>query len=231
LLGGLQELRLDGQQLLRSSHPVELVLDWVAGKVEMQVRGTIPATVSLAPSLGGKTEGHILPPGDHAFPLLLPRRDGFRAVLDALPETPSRVPPTPASDGAGAVNVVELWRKQVQTQPAEMVRPFRIDTEQAPETMALHNLHDGVLWSSSIPAPVWRVPELVLTLTSPPDTPSITGLRLVGNVGRIEIEEEREPGQYTRLSTEETSETLFAGYLPLWWFRVQDFSSRKCRFC
>ncbi|MBT3380606.1 MAG: hypothetical protein HN742_39720 [Lentisphaerae bacterium] len=212
LLGGAEEIFLDGRLLVRSSRPVDLVLNWTNNKAEVRVHGANPATVVLAATLGGTDEEQVLQPGDHTFPLLLPRQDGFRTNAEALPQTPAQGPQPPEDDRTGNTDVVELWSKQVQAQPARIVHPVSIQAPQAPDMMAVHNLHDGVLWSSSIPAPTWRIPELVLTLTPPPDTPSITGLRMIGNVGRIEIEEEREPGQYTRLPAEETEETLFAGY-------------------
>jgi hypothetical protein len=77
--------------------------------------------------------------------------------------------------------------------------------------MAVHNLHDGFMWSSSIPAPVWNLPELLLTVDAPDTAGPITGLRIVGNVGAIAVEERRDNG-FTPLPAAETQETLFAGY-------------------
>ena len=213
LVGGVRGLHRDAEELLRCSQPVDLVVDWAEVKTVVHVHGGEPVRVSLASALGGAGANEMLAPGTHTFKLRDLGKVDLRAAVEALPSSPARAPRKPAAADTATAGFVELWRRPVQAQPATVLRPIRVQATKPPETMAVHNVHDGVLWSSSIPAPVWRIPELVLTLDPPANTSCVTGLRLIGNVGRIEVEEQDALGVgYRSLTAEETSDTLFAGY-------------------
>ncbi|MBT7165909.1 MAG: hypothetical protein HN904_24220, partial [Victivallales bacterium] len=235
LLGGIRELRLGSRELLRSSQPVDAVLDWASGKGQIVVRGTGTVNVVLAPELGGAGDERSLAPGTHAFELAEDNSVRGQGAV-AAPEAASRsilgmremarTAPGRGEKQAGTsrsahqigvatdgAKLAELWCKQVQTRPASLVRPYRVEATRVPDSMALHNLYDGVMWSSSIPPPTWNTADLVLTLAQLGERRPVAGLRLVGNVGAIEVEARRAFGLgYRRLQVEETANTLFAGY-------------------
>jgi len=212
LVGGLVTFGLDGDQVLRSSQPVDLVLDWTKGTAMVTNRGARPVDAALGAALGGEERARALAPGSHTLKLRLARRREHGAAIKALPSRDTSRSMAPSVDENKGACFAELWSKEAQTPSASVVHPIRVRADHEPETMAVHNLHDGFMWSSSIPAPVWRVRELVLTIEPPEAAGPITGLRAVGSVGRIEIEEQRGGGEYAPLPAEEARETLFAGY-------------------
>ena len=213
LVGGARALRLGPDEVLRSSRPVSLVVDWARAKTTVHVLGSKGASVSLAPALGGTGANETLAPGAHTFDLRGVAKADLPAAIAALSGRPAKARRKPALPDTSTSGFTELWRRQVQAQPATVLRPIRVQASAPPDMMALHNVHDGVLWTSSMPPTVWRIPELILTVDPPAGSPAVTGLRLIGNVGRVEVEEQNARGAgYRSLSVEESSDTLFAGY-------------------
>ena len=214
VLGGLQALSVDQDELLRSSQPVDVVLDWAKRRATVSVHGSDAVSVALVPRLGGTGESIALSPGSHTFALQGDAPTGFQAAVARLPLTaPAQAHARPAEASTATKPFAEIWRRQVQARPASLIRPLRVRAAQPPDTMALHNLCDGVLWNSSLPAPVWQQPELVLSVKPPAGTQAVTGLRVIGNVGRIVVEEQTASGaEHRPVAATETAHTLFAGY-------------------
>jgi len=213
IVGGARSLHLDADVLLKSSGPVDMVLDWDSSGAQIRVPAGEPVSVSLSSVFDEAAEVKTLQPGTHTYSLKPIAPVDLQSALRNLTVDSGVHHANPAAPNAPQSGFTELWRRQVQDRPAHLLRPFRVHAELEPDTMALHNVHDGVLWTSSIPAPVWRVPELVLTVEPPDTAASVTGLRLIGNVGRIEIEElQADDAGYRPVPFEETQEMLFAGY-------------------